>query len=172
MNPRLSIQGRMSLDGWTGVGDRESIDLRPEGSVRGSRHNRQNSIYRSQTTNLFNTFETPDGDVALNPVSPQNTTSRHHPHRTQPDVNLHELREADEWEQNNDYLDDDHDIDDERTALRKGRARKGDNSQLQTTTSSTGHKNISPSRNGDIIGQRADGRLPSHNSSSTDVRIP
>jgi len=171
MNPRLSLQGRMSLDGWNGVGD-ESIDLHAgSGSVRGSRHGRQSSIYRSQTTNLFNTFEGPDGDVALDTVSPH-TSRHHHPHRRQPSIDLHELREADEWEQSNDYLDDDHDNDDERTALRKGKGGKGKNSQLQAKIPSPGHDNANPSRSGDLNGQRADGRSPSYNSSSTDVRIP
>jgi hypothetical protein len=168
MNPRLSLQGRMSLDGWTG--DRESIDLHAGGSVRGSRHGRQSSIYRSQTTNLFNSFEAPDGDIVLNPVSPH-TTSQHHPHRKPPSADLHELREADEWERSNDYLDDDHDNDDERTALRKGKTRKGDNNQRQATTPSADHNNVNPSRGGDMTSQRVDGRSPTHNQSSTDVRI-
>ena len=167
MNPRLSLQGRMSLDGWNGSGE-ERIDLHDP--VRGSRHGQQSSIYRSQTTNLFNTFEGPDGDVALDTVSPH-TSRRHHPHRRQPSIDLHELREADEWEQSNDYLHDDDDNDDERTALRKGKGRKGNNSQLQATTPSTG-RDANPSRSGDLNGQRDNGRSPSHNSSSTDVRIP
>lgn len=164
MNPRLSLQGRMSLDGWTG--DRGSVDLPAGGSMRGTRHGRHSSLYRSQATNLFNTFEAPDGDVVLNPISPQR---HHHPHRLQPSVDLQELREADEWEHSNDYLDDDQDNDDERTALRKQKFRKGNNGQLQPTTSSASHSNISLARDGDANGQN---RSPVHKSSSTDVRIP
>lgn len=164
MNPRLSLQGRMSLDDWNGVGgDRGSIDVHGAGSVRGSRHGRQSSIYRSQTTNLFNTFEGPDGDVVLNPVSP----SRHlRTPRRPTNTDLHELQEADEWEHNNDYLDDN---DDEHTALR-GKVRKAKSSQQ---TSSVGHNdNIDPPRISDVNGQNADDRSPVQNVSSSDVRIP
>ena len=168
MNPRLSLQGRVSLDGWNGVGgERGSLDLHAgSGSVRASRHGRQSSIYHSQTTNLVNTFEEHEGDVVLNPVSPRR---HHHYHRRQASTELQELREADEWEHNNDYLDDDdHDNSDERTALRK-EARNGNTGQQQT---STVHSNVNSSRTGDANSQRTDSRSPVHNSSSTDVRIP
>lgn len=46
MNPRLSLQGRASLDGWA---------HRPEEVPLVGRHSRSNSLYRSQT--LFNAFE-------------------------------------------------------------------------------------------------------------------
>lgn len=167
MNPRLSLQGRVSLDGWNGVGgERGSLDLHAgSGSVRAGRHGRQSSIYRSQTTNLFNTFEEPDGDVVLNPISPR----RHNHYHRRPSTDLQELREADEWEHSNDYLDDDdHDNSDERTALRKV-AGKGNNGQQQTTTV---HSNANPPRTGDDNSQRTDSRSLVHNSSTTDVRIP
>ncbi|KAJ8595568.1 DUF803-domain-containing protein [Rhizopogon salebrosus TDB-379] len=52
MNPRLSLQGRMSLDGWAGVSD-----IRPDGALQSSGHGRHSSIYRAQSTALFNAFE-------------------------------------------------------------------------------------------------------------------
>ncbi|KAF9003319.1 magnesium transporter NIPA-domain-containing protein [Cyathus striatus] len=51
LNPRMSIQGRMSLDGWTGVAGENGDARRP------GRHGRQSSLYRSQTTTIFNAFE-------------------------------------------------------------------------------------------------------------------
>ncbi|KAI0062688.1 DUF803-domain-containing protein [Artomyces pyxidatus] len=49
MNPRLSLQGRPSLDGWTGP---------PPTSAGGhARRSSRNSLYRAQTTTLFDTFD-------------------------------------------------------------------------------------------------------------------
>lgn len=48
MNPRLSLQGRMSLDGWNG-------DARVGPAP--SPHGRRSSMYRNQTSTLFNAFE-------------------------------------------------------------------------------------------------------------------
>ena len=86
----------MSLDGWNGAGG-------GAGDVAaGGRHGRSSSLYRSQTTTLFNAFEEHDPPVA---------------NRTQglEAVGLQLLREEDE-------TDDDMDMDmdmDERTHLRK-----------------------------------------------------
>ena len=95
MNPRMSLQGRMSLDGWNGAGA-------GAGDVAaGGRHGRQSSLYRSQTTTLFNAFEEHD------PVANRTQGSEA--------VGLQLLREEDE-------TDDDMDMDmdmDERTHLRK-----------------------------------------------------
>ncbi|EIN09076.1 DUF803-domain-containing protein [Punctularia strigosozonata HHB-11173 SS5] len=57
MNPRLSISGRMSLDGW-GV---NAVPLTPH-SANGSAygHGRRSSLYRAQSQTLFNTFEHDD----------------------------------------------------------------------------------------------------------------
>ena len=52
MNPRISLQGRPSLDGWAGVSD-----IRPDGALQSSGHGRRSSIYRAQSTTLFNAFE-------------------------------------------------------------------------------------------------------------------
>lgn len=49
MNPRLSLQGRMSIDGWAGVG------VSPGGPR--SAHGRQSSLYHSQSNTLFNAFD-------------------------------------------------------------------------------------------------------------------
>lgn len=59
MNPRLSLQGRMSLDGWNGGANGQRED-----GVLG--HGRRSSMYRAQTTTLFNAFEENDPNaVAL-----------------------------------------------------------------------------------------------------------
>lgn len=59
MNPRLSLQGRMSADGWNGVAD-------PRGNMHSSGHGRGSSLYRAQSTTLFNAFEEDDPNaVAL-----------------------------------------------------------------------------------------------------------
>jgi len=60
MNPRLSLQGRVSTDGWNGVSD-----IR-DGAVNSSGHGRRSSLYRAQSTTLFNAFEEDDPNaVAL-----------------------------------------------------------------------------------------------------------
>ncbi|TFK41424.1 magnesium transporter NIPA-domain-containing protein [Crucibulum laeve] len=50
MNPRLSLQGRMSLDGWNGVAGAEAP------AARAGRHGRQSSLYRQQSSTLFSAF--------------------------------------------------------------------------------------------------------------------
>jgi len=52
MHPRLSLQGRMSLDGWNG-----DPHIGPAPSPRG--HGRRGSLYRNQTSTLFNAFDEP-----------------------------------------------------------------------------------------------------------------
>jgi magnesium transporter len=49
MNPRLSLQGRPSLEGWN------DAHIGPAPSPGG--HGRRSSLYRNQTTTLFNAFE-------------------------------------------------------------------------------------------------------------------
>jgi len=162
MNPRLSLQGRPSLDGWTG-------GAQPGGSSsRGTKHGRQSSLYRSQTTNLLNTFEGSDGDVTLGPISPHRP-SRLPSHRKQPSVDLHGVREADEWDHNNGEYHYDED-DDERTALRKSSSRKDSQAKQSMPSSSTMHTVVSsPSRNGTINGSS---HSPlARDLSLTDVRI-
>ena len=61
LNPRISLQGRPSLDGWSGVSEH-----RPDGVHPSSRHGRRSSIYRAQSASLFNAFEEDGrGDVPL-----------------------------------------------------------------------------------------------------------
>lgn len=162
MNPRLSLQGRASLDGWTGGPQTGGS------SSRGTRHGRQSSLYRSQTTNLFNTFEGSDGDVTLGPISPHRP-SRLPSHRKPPSVDLHGVREADEWDHNNDYDEDDN----ERTALRGSNPRKDGQVKQSTPSSSPMHTVVpSPSRSGTINGTIGSSHAPlARDLSLTDVRI-
>lgn len=63
LNPRLSLQGRMSLDGWSGVAsDHNEITGAPRPS--GQHHHRRNSsLYRNQhrSETIFNAYDGPDG---------------------------------------------------------------------------------------------------------------
>ena len=52
MNPRMSLQGRPSLDGWGGTSE-----LRSDGVPHSAGHGRQSSLYRAQSTTLFSAFE-------------------------------------------------------------------------------------------------------------------
>ncbi|KAJ3899735.1 magnesium transporter NIPA-domain-containing protein [Lentinula edodes] len=70
----LNFTGRLSLDGWHGIVE----GGRPEGGSHRMTHGRQSSLYRSQTSTLFNAFEG------------EEDTSRHE------HVGLHQLREEDE----------------------------------------------------------------------------
>lgn len=61
LNPRISLQGRPSLDGWSGVSEH-----RPDVVYPSSRHGRRSSLYRAQSAALFNSFEEDGrGDVPL-----------------------------------------------------------------------------------------------------------
>jgi magnesium transporter len=78
MNPRLSLQGRVSVDGWNGVAD-------PRGDGRRS------SLYRAQSATLFNAFEEDDPDaVALDELHEEDEdevderTRLHRAHATPP----------------------------------------------------------------------------------------
>lgn len=89
MNPRLSLQGRLSIDGWHGIVDSRVDSPR---TPRTAGHGRRSSLYRQQTSTLFNSFEGEE-DVGDN-------------------VGLHQLREEDES--------DDESVDaDERTHLQQ-----------------------------------------------------
>lgn len=97
MNPRLSLQGRMSLERWNGIGnglDRD-IDMHMDGIRRpGGRHGRQSSVYQSQTTTLFNAFEESDGDPG---ILPPTSHPRQQQHKKQSSLtDIHQLRELDE----------------------------------------------------------------------------
>lgn len=73
MNPRLSLQGRMSVDGWNGVHERSSMGMdihmgaTTTSTNRGSLHGRNSSLYKAQSTTLFNAFEAEESRVGSLP---------------------------------------------------------------------------------------------------------
>jgi len=153
MNPRLSLQGRMSLDGWNGAADRGmDIHMGGVGGGHPGRHGRQSSLYRAQSTTLFNAFEGTDGDAVI-----PNGSAPHHKRGLSTD--LHQLREAEEWEE--DEVGDEHD--DQRTLLNKGKRRQQQQQQRSSPTVS-----LPLGRNG---GSRSHSHSPVPDSSLTDVRI-
>ncbi|KIK28258.1 hypothetical protein PISMIDRAFT_609258 [Pisolithus microcarpus 441] len=61
LNPRMSLQGRPSLDGWGATSE-----LGPDGFLLPAGHGRRSSLYRVQSTTLYNAFEEgPRGDGPL-----------------------------------------------------------------------------------------------------------
>lgn len=60
MNPRMSLQGRPSLDGWGGTSE-----LRSDGVLQSAGHGRRSSLYRAQSNTLFSTFEEEDGIIGM-----------------------------------------------------------------------------------------------------------
>ena len=63
MNPRMSLQGRPSLDGWAGTSE-----LQSDGILHSAGHGRRSSLYRAQSNTLFDAFEE-GGGVASMPLS-------------------------------------------------------------------------------------------------------
>lgn len=114
MNPRLSLQGRMSIDGWTGVSP---------GGPRAT-HGRQSSLYRSQTNTLFNAFD------------------EHEHHGNTEAVGLRNLREDDETEEDEDDDDDLALKYDERSHLRKTKGNGATLSQPRSASRSNSHSPI------------------------------
>jgi len=57
MNPRMSLQGRMSVDGWN------DAPHHPDGIPHSARHGRRGSAYRSNNQTLFNAFEGDDDEL-------------------------------------------------------------------------------------------------------------
>ncbi|KAF8804661.1 DUF803-domain-containing protein [Phlegmacium glaucopus] len=152
MNPRLSLQGRMSIDGWNGNAPDGGIDVHMDG-VGGSRgrHGRQSSLYQSQTTTLFNAFEESDGDPAMLPPP---SHPRQQQHKIQ--QNLKDLRQLAELDESEDGHEDEEGPDaDRRALLRKGKLRQQQQSRQPRPTA------MAPRHN----------RSPVTNSSLTDVRI-
>ena len=151
MNPRLSLQGRMSLDRWNGVGngpDRD-IDMHMDGIRRpGGRHGRQSSVYQSQTTTLFNAFEESDGDPGMLP--PTSHPRQHH--RKQSSLtDLHQLRELEELgEGDEDEVGADAD---RRALLRRGKPRHQQQSRQPRPTAGSrnnSHSSVSDSSLTDV----------------------
>jgi magnesium transporter len=123
MNPRLSLQGRPSLDGWTGM------PITPTSARRqGHGRNGSNSHYRSQSATLFDAFDEGgvDGNatatggvrdgVALNRIPKTHPTTRRE---------LEVTREEDEETDEDDDDEDDEEDADERTQLRRDRPTSG-----------------------------------------------
>lgn len=144
----------MSLDGWNVSSDRGGIDIHMGGVAAGGRpagrHGRQSSLYTAQSTTLFNAFES-EGDA-----HGQLPNASVHPkprHGRQPSMDLHQLREADEWEE------DEGEMADERTSLRKAKRRQ---------PPALGNSTPPLRRNS---GSRSHTHSPIPDSSLTDVRI-
>ncbi|KAI5121133.1 hypothetical protein M0805_002805 [Coniferiporia weirii] len=60
MNPRLSTSGRLSLEGWNGVGPGGFVNGTSDGNAYPAAHGRRNSLYRHQTSTLFSAFDEDD----------------------------------------------------------------------------------------------------------------
>ena len=60
LNPRLSVSGRLSLDGWNGIGPGGLSGYRPDGTPYSAGHGRRSSLYRHQSTTLYDAFEEDD----------------------------------------------------------------------------------------------------------------
>jgi len=158
LNPRLSLQGRMSLDGWNGVSgtDRGGIDVHMgavgTGGRAAGRHGRQSSLYKAQSTTLFNAFEGEEGATHVQVVPNASVHSKTR-HARQQSTDLHQLREEEEWEEDEGVMDD------ERTFLKKGK--RPQQPSLRNSTPPL-------KRNS---GSRSHSHSPIPDSSLTDVRI-
>jgi len=155
MNPRLSLQGRMSIDGWNGAGSDRGMDIHMGGVSHGrggTRHGRQSSLYKAQSTTLFNAFESEELEEREHGSIPNGVAGGRGHKPNQPSTDLHQLRE--EWE-------DDDEGDDKQALLKKGKRR-----QDQRNTPS--NISLPLSRNG---GSRSHSHSPIQDSSLTDVRI-
>ena len=141
MNPRLSLQGRMSLDGWNGPADR-GMDIHM-GGVAG-RHGRQSSLYKAQSTTLFNAFEEEEGGAR-----PHANGHRH----KQSNSELRQVAETDEWSE------DDDGSDEHTPVLRKGLRRQ----QQQHANASSIALPLSSAR--------SHSHSPTSDAALTDVRI-
>lgn len=102
MNPRLSISGRLSLDGWNGVGD-----TRTDGIPLSAGHGRRSSLYRHQSRTLFSAFGDEDDELEGRNAA-----------------GLQRLREEPEEETDREQETDDLSEPDERTGLRSGQERR------------------------------------------------
>ena len=158
MNPRLSLQGRMSLDRWNGVGngpDRD-IDIHMDGIRRpGGRHGRQSSVYQSQTTTLFNAFEESDGDPGMLPP----TSHPRQQHKKQSSLtDLHQLRELEELGDGDEDEEGGPDADRRALLLKRGKPRQQHQQQQSRQPRPT-------------VGSRNNINSPVSDSSLTDVRI-
>lgn len=116
MNPRMSISGRLSLEGWNGIGPGGVNGYRADGAPFSAGHGRRSSLYRHQTSTLYNAFEEDD-----------ELEGSGRGHET---LGLRRLREEPEEEEIEDDLSDA----DERTGLRSavGRRERNGDARLQS----------------------------------------
>ncbi|KAL5498586.1 hypothetical protein ACEPAH_1940 [Sanghuangporus vaninii] len=110
MNPRMSVSGRLSIEGWNGIGPGGVNGYRVDGSPFSAGHGRHSSLYRHQTSTLYNAFEEDD-----ELEGPGRET-----------VGLRSLHE--EPEEDDDELSDA----DERTGLRSARKRAAENGHIHS----------------------------------------
>lgn len=139
VRPRISVSGRMSLDGWSGAGAANGhASYGPDGTPTSATHGRRSSLYRQQSSTLFNAFgddELDDGELGES-------------------VSLTRLRE----EPGEDEEDEDEPVayngvaEDQRTLLpskRAARDRLQDHSRQRESSSSRSPRTSSP-RNGSV----------------------
>lgn len=60
MNSRMSISGRLSIEGWNGIGPGGLSGYRADGAPFSAGHGRHSSLYRHQTSTLYSAFEEDD----------------------------------------------------------------------------------------------------------------
>ena len=141
MNPRLSLQGRMSLERWNGNGPDRDIYIHMDGVRRpGGRRGRRSSVYQSQTTTLFGAFGESDGDPGMLPPTPH---PRQHQHRKQSSLtDIHQLEEFDELREGDE---DEEGADaDKRALLKRERSRQQQHRQQPRPPAGLRNNNHSP----------------------------
>lgn len=92
MNPRMSLQGRPSLDGWGGTSE-----LQSDGILQSAGHGRRSSLYRAQSNTLFNTFEEADGTVTMPLTQLRESDEEGDEEEDVNSLGEEEDSEADEW---------------------------------------------------------------------------
>ena len=121
MNPRMSISGRLSLDGWNGAGNgMMNGGYRADGAPFSAGHGRRSSLYRHQSSTLYSAFgEDEEEAAAAGGSSAPNGQG-------QETMGLRRLREEPEPE---DPSEDEMSDADERTKLRSGGGRSGESAR-------------------------------------------
>ncbi|KAF8648914.1 hypothetical protein AX16_006136 [Volvariella volvacea WC 439] len=124
MNPRLSLQGRVSMDGW-GSHEGRNGDAFGGAGRSGRGHGRRSSLYKSQSHTLFNAFEEEENGAG---------PSRGHNGAAPESVGLQRLRESSQE-------DSDSDSDDPRTVNERTRltGSKSASPNLSTSNSLNHH---------------------------------
>lgn len=156
MNPRLSIQGRMSIDGWNGAGNtplgggvgHHNHHQRTGSETYSTRngHGRQSSLYRAQNATLFNAFEEDELEAAEHAQA----SSMHGGGESVGLYRLDDLSEAEDEEDEEDEVD-------ERTQLRSGKRR----GERQGSGGVSGNGSAMPGANGvNGVNERNTSRSP------------